>query len=178
MDPSDTAPTDADVLAAATGEMPTDVCPPHRWYRRAMAPPMAAASLGLPGFTLADLASELLWPDAAIRWIESAGGPRSPLADDGDTVDFCRLVAPDLVVLVADAGLGTINATLLAAAALHEHELAVVLNRYDDASELHRRNRSWLSDRCGIDPVVDTAALASGLGQRGDHDRRLDQTGR
>ena len=39
-------PTDADVLAAATGETPHDVCPRHRWYARALAPPMAADALG------------------------------------------------------------------------------------------------------------------------------------
>src|SRR3954447_23680520 len=36
---------DAAVLAAATGEHPDVVCPPHRSYERALAPPMAAAAL-------------------------------------------------------------------------------------------------------------------------------------
>ena len=40
-DPGDSS-TDAHVLAAATGEEPSMVCPRHRWYPAAMAPPMAA----------------------------------------------------------------------------------------------------------------------------------------
>ena len=55
--PTPTEPTDADVLAAATGEPPHAVCPEHRWLPRAMAPPMAAAALGLAPFTIADLAA-------------------------------------------------------------------------------------------------------------------------
>ncbi|HSP04712.1 MAG TPA: AAA family ATPase, partial [Acidimicrobiales bacterium] len=45
-DPDDDAPTDAEVLAAATGETPHDVCPEPGWYPVPMAPPMAAAALG------------------------------------------------------------------------------------------------------------------------------------
>ena len=43
----DPAPTDADVLARATGEATDDVCPPHRRLPMAVAPPMAAAGLAL-----------------------------------------------------------------------------------------------------------------------------------
>ncbi len=44
--PDDDGPTDAQVLAAATGEDPDDVCRPDRAYPVAMAPPMAADVLG------------------------------------------------------------------------------------------------------------------------------------
>jgi len=37
----DGRPTDAELLAAASGQAPWDVCPAHRWYPAAMAPPMA-----------------------------------------------------------------------------------------------------------------------------------------
>ena len=47
-----TGPTDAEVLAAATGEPATTVCPAHRWYEVPMAPPMAASVLGRPEPTL------------------------------------------------------------------------------------------------------------------------------
>src|SRR5204862_7343835 len=110
--PDDRHPTDAAVLADASGEPAETVCPPHRWYPRAMAPPMAAAALGRPPPALADLVAEIVWPDPLphLRWVEGAGGVRSPLGADGDNADLCRLLSPDLVVLVADAGLGTINA--------------------------------------------------------------------
>jgi hypothetical protein len=64
------------------------------------------------------------------------------------------------VVLVADSGLGTINLVRLGAEALDGHPVVVMLNRYDDG-DLHRRNRSWLSDRNGLDVVTDIGALAS-----------------
>ncbi|HEV3124719.1 MAG TPA: dethiobiotin synthase, partial [Candidatus Dormibacteraeota bacterium] len=42
----DPADYDAAVLGAASGELPESVCPLHRWYEMAMAPPMAADALG------------------------------------------------------------------------------------------------------------------------------------
>jgi dethiobiotin synthetase len=144
---------DAAVLAAATAEMPEQVCPPHRWYETAMAPPMAAESLGRPPFTIDDLVTELVWPDRAIDvgLIETAGGLRSPLAADGDCLDYCAALAPDLVLLVADAGLGTINAVRLSAAAVVPLGVATVvaLNRFDADADLQQRNLEWLRDRDG-----------------------------
>jgi len=58
-DPNDTSPTDAEVLARATGEAPETVCPRHRWLGLAVAPPMAAVALGLEPFTIAELAAEV-----------------------------------------------------------------------------------------------------------------------
>ena len=140
--------TDADLLGAATGEPPTVVCPDHRWYETPMAPPMAAAVLGLPPFTIADLARETTARETtieAITFVEGAGGPRSPLADDGDNVDYARALGASLVVLVADAGLGTINAVELCTAALTGFETLVMLNRFEPGLDLHRRNRDWLT---------------------------------
>ena len=164
-DADDTGPTDADVLAAATGEHPQDVCPGHRCYQVAMAPPMAAAVLGAAPFTVADLAAEIRWPSPwpAVRWVETVGGVRSPIAFDGDSVDLCTALEPDVVVLVADAGLGTINSVRLSAAALQPATVVVHLNRYDDSDELHLLNRAWLEDRDGFDVVVDPHALATRL---------------
>ncbi len=139
---------DAAVLGAASGETPEDVCPRHRWYEVAMAPPMAAELLGRPTFGIDDLMAEVRWPADRVEvgLVETAGGVRSPLACDGDGVSLCAALEPDLVVLVADAGLGTINAARLTAEALSTlpAPLVVVLNRFDPASELHLRNREWL----------------------------------
>ncbi len=163
-DPADNA-TDAHVLAAATGADPEAVCPPARWLATPMAPPMAADALGLPPFTIAQLAAEIPKPaDDRILFVESAGGVRSPLADDGDTVDLARACDADLVVLVADAGLGSINAVRLAVEALREQPAVIVhLNRFDATDELHRRNRDWLRTRDGLDVVTDAEALASSV---------------
>jgi dethiobiotin synthetase len=151
-------PTDAEVLAAASGERPDDVCPPHRSYAVPMAPPMAADVLGLPPVLLEDLVAELVWPDPVnVGLVEGVGGPRSPLAGDGDTVDLADLLDPDLAVLVADAGLGTINAVRLSLAALSSYRVVVMLNRYDGADDLHARNADWLATECDV--VTDVTAL-------------------
>jgi dethiobiotin synthetase len=149
-------PTDADLLAAATGQRAEDVCPPHRWYETPMAPPMAAEVLGQPPFTVDELAREVRdgWPPVEVVLVESAGGVRSPLADDGDTADLVAAVDADAVVLVGDAALGTINAVRLSLDALPGVPVTVFLNRFDPSSDLHRRNRDWLRDRC--DRVVET----------------------
>ncbi len=152
--------TDADVLAAATDDDPTAVCPRHRWYETPMAPPMAAEALGRPSFTVADLVTELDWPDAVdVGVVETAGGVRSPIAGDGDCASLASALEPDLVVLVADAGLGTINAVRLSAGAVAPLPLVVLLNRFDPTEELHERNRRWLAGRDGYDVVTTVAAL-------------------
>lgn len=156
--------TDADVLARATGERPTDVCPPHRWYEVPMAPPMAADLLGRPRFAVSDLVDELRWPDGMrLGLVEGVGGPRSPLATEGDTVTLAEALGPDTVLLVAGPGLGAINAVLLAVAALVPPSPVVFLNRYSEGNPLHVRNTEWLRDRAGLDVVTDLASLVSRL---------------
>lgn len=157
-EPGDDA-TDADVLAEATGVPPDEVCPRHRWLDVAMAPPMASDVLGLEAFTIADLVAELRWPEGCtVGFVESVGGPRSPLASDGDTVDLASVLRPDLVLLVADAGLGTINAVRLCAEVLGT-PLVVALNRWDGTDDLHRRNREYLE--ADFDVVVDPQDFAT-----------------
>jgi len=164
-DAADTA-TDADLLAAATGEDPAEVCPRHRTYRVAMAPPMAADALGAAPFTAAELAAEVVFPaGCAVGLVETAGGVRSPLTADADNVSFARLLQPDVALLVADAGLGTINAVRLALDALDGLPVLVVLNRYDGAVDLHRRNRAWLAERDGSPVVTGIAEVADAVGR-------------
>ena len=167
-EPADVAlrATDAQLLAAATGESPRTICPSHRWYEVPMAPFMAADVLGRPRVLLDDLLAELDWPDGVeVGFVEPAGGVRSPMGHDGaDTVALTAALAPDHVVLVADAGLGTLNAVRLCCAALDGFPVLVFLNRYDSSDELHRRNRSWLEAHGAAPVVTDIADLASRLG--------------
>ncbi len=163
--------TDAEVLGEASGEPPDVVCHPYRSYHRAMAPPMAAEVLGLPPFTVEDLVGELAWPEPPVDagLVEMAGGVRSPQAANGDAVAMVRALRPEVVLLVADAGLGTINEVRLSAEALApvaacmpgadgQHaqvaRLIVALDRFDQAHDLHRRNRQWLADRDGLEVVT------------------------
>jgi dethiobiotin synthetase len=152
---------DAAVLAAASGEKAEIVCAPHRWYEVPMAPPMAAEVLGRPPFHIGDLIDELSWPDVRVDvgLVETAGGIRSPLAADGDGITLCRALAPDLVVLVADGGLGAINAVRLTAGVI-EVPFVVVLNRFDDQSDLHVRNDQWLRGFDGLRVVAGPGARA------------------
>ena len=159
--PGGTEPNDADLLAGATGEQPTEVCPPHRRLAAAMAPPMAAAALGLPRFTIDELAAEVVAtaPAGAVVLVESAGGVRSPLADDGDTVALTKALRPDQVVLVADARLGTLNLVRMSVEGLAAHRIVVYLNRFDANDALQVANRDWLVTREGLDVVSDIEAL-------------------
>jgi dethiobiotin synthetase len=159
--PEHDGPTDADVLGAATGEDPHTVCPAHRWLPRAMAPPMAAEALGSARFTFADLAMEIAQssPRDAVVLVESVGGVRSPLAADGDTVALVAALQPAVVVLVADAELGTINVVRLSVDVLRPYRVVVYLNRFDRDRELHDRNHDWLVTREGLEVVTDPEAL-------------------
>jgi hypothetical protein len=73
------------------------------------------------------------------------------------------------VLLVADAGLGTINGVRLSTDALSplvggrsaknlgdgaSARLIVALNRFDEEHDIHRRNRQWLTDRDGFELVT------------------------
>lgn len=163
-DPADAGPTDAEVLGRASGEAPATVCPPGRSYPLAMAPPMAAARLGLPVPRLAELVDELCWPPGPVDvgLVETAGGLRSPQAADADALDLASALSPDLVVAVADAGLGAIHAVRHVADDLGRRRLAfvVVLNRFDASGALHVDNLAWLRDRDGIDARPGDAGIA------------------
>jgi dethiobiotin synthetase len=166
-------PSDADALGQASGEPALVVCPAHRWYEVAFAPPMAARSLGRSPVSIAALVAELCWPTPAVEvgLVEVAGGVRSPQADDGDAVDLGDLLRPNTVVLVAEAGLGTINMVRMSCEALtgvrsptgQSAPVSVVLNQFDATSELHRANRDWLSDECGLDVSISEPDQSDGL---------------
>jgi dethiobiotin synthetase len=125
-----------------------------------MAPPMAAAALGvtLPG--IAELAAALAasWPapgcDLAV--VEGAGGVASPLGADGTTADLAAALRPDRVVVVADPELGVIHSARLCVGALAPLPAVVHLNRFDGGSELHRRNAAWLAE---VDGMTVTTAV-------------------
>lgn len=162
----DPAP-DALVLAGAAGERADEVCPRHRWYELPLAPPMAAEALGRPPFTVAELAGEVVWPDGVdVGLVETVGGPRSPVASDGDSADLAAALSPDVAVLVAPAGLGAINAVRLSAAALAGvgAPLVVFLNRFA-GTDTDRRNRNWLNDE-GYEVVTTPSGLATRLRRR------------
>jgi dethiobiotin synthetase len=153
--------TDAEVLAEASGESADEVCPPERSYEVPMTPFMAADVLGRRLGSLAEMVGGLVWPTGVVvGLVESVGGVRSPITEAGeDSVTMATLLLPDLTVLVADAGLGTLNGVRLSVDAL-EGDVVVVLNRFDAADDLHRRNLAWLSAHLGRPTVTSIRALA------------------
>jgi dethiobiotin synthetase len=107
---------------------------------------MAAAKLGRAPFGIADLVRALSVPGSGILFVEGVGGPRSPLAADGDTIDLARALRPDGIVIVADPDLGVINDVLLCVGALERRDAVIFLNRFDENRELHVLNLRWLQE--------------------------------
>ena len=68
-------------------------------------------------------------------------------------------------MLVADAGLGTINDVRLSLEAIdrgaHVATPLVMLNRFDPADELDRRNRTWLVGALDVEVLSSLPALVS-----------------
>ena len=159
--------TDAARLAGASGEDLADICPAHRWYPLAMAPPMAADALGRGPVLMQELINEIHWPVGVdIGLVETAGGARSPVACDGDSMQLIERLQVDQVLLVADAGLGTINAVRLTLAAIGDIPTLVYLNRFEPDNELHELNRRWLIERDKLTVITDVHSLALAIEER------------
>lgn len=165
---SNDADTDASLLGQATATDPRAVCPAHRWYPLPLAPPMAADALGRPPIALDDLVAELDWPPGVdIGFLEGAGGLCSPIAHDGDTLALINRLRPDLVLFVANPALGIISHTRLAALALADNPLLVLLNRHDNTDQVNRRSRDWLATVDSLAVVTTTTAAADILASNG-----------
>ena len=128
---------------------PTTVCPPHRWLAVPMAPPDGGRR-ARPSRVhhRRPRRARSTWPEAtrsASSRAPAACALRSPTTATRSTSS--RALAPDVVLVVADAGLGTINAVRLDASTRSPpFPVVVALNRYDDGDDLHRANRDWLVD--------------------------------
>jgi dethiobiotin synthetase len=153
--------TDAARLAGASGEDVADICPAHRCYPLALAPPMAAQALGRGPLRMADIVNEIRWPPGVdIGFVETAGGVRSPLTSDGDSLELLRRLKVDRMLLVADAELGTINAVRLTMSAVGDTPTVVFLNRFQRGNELHELNRRWLIEQDELNVITDVHSLA------------------
>lgn len=141
-DADDQGPRDSELLADAAGCSRTEVC--DRQIPLAMAPPRAAALLGMPPVLMSELVAAVPRHTEPSQWVfvEGAGGIASPIADDGDNRDFLDVLDPDITIVVADAGLGTVNACTLAHAYLDARPHFFFLNRYDASDPLHVDNRA------------------------------------
>ncbi|MCP3162898.1 dethiobiotin synthase [Myxococcus qinghaiensis] len=149
------APSDALTLReAARSTLPLDVLCPHR-FRAPVAPGVAAARLGRePDWNVTLAAWARLKHGPAV--VEGAGGLFVPLDSRHDVIDLIQALRLP-VLLVARAGLGTLNHTALSLQALEARRIpvrAVLLSRGSqerDASE--RDNRALLEARHSV-PVL------------------------
>jgi len=108
-----------------------------------------------------EIVAEVHWPTGIdIGFVETVGGARSPLAGDGDSMELLRRLHVDQLLLVADAGLGTINSVRLTLAAVGTLPTLVYLNRFDTSNELHELNRRWLIERDHLSVITDVHSLA------------------
>ena len=159
-DPDEDGPTDAAVLAAATGQHPDAVCPPDRTYPVPLAPPMAAGRLGRTCPTLDELAASCRFDGKVeLGLVEGVGGLYSPMASDGHNLDLVERLEPGLVVLVASAALGGIHDTMACALPLSAYRQAVFFNRFDPDDEVHDLNARWLRDT-GLEVATSLSELA------------------
>ncbi len=181
------APEDALALRAACGPphdaLPLDRVCPHRF--RLPAAPVVAADAEQRAVSMAKIVEcvELARLAQAPLVVEAAGGLLVPLArtsdssiTGGDTfitnLDFARTLGLP-VVLVARAGLGTLNHTALSVEALVRRAIpiaGIVLNRSQAADDPSvRTNASWVEKLTSLQPlgpgpfVADAAARPAAL---------------
>lgn len=139
-------------------------------FKEAVSPHLAAAHLMQPvdlEMIEADFAGVRLLHDVTL--VEGCGGLLCPytLYADGR-----RVLQQDVVkalglatVLVAESGVGTLNATLLALDYMRTHDLplaGVILNRFDAANEIHQDNLATI-ELLGETDVVATIADGGGM---------------
>ena len=91
--------------------------------------------------------------------MEGSGGIICPLNLEGTTlmlVDVIKALALEIVI-VADAGLGTINSTLLTleyARSMKIDTRCIVLNRFDESSAIHCDNKKVIETMTGLEVLV------------------------
>ncbi|QSB06304.1 dethiobiotin synthase [Natronoglycomyces albus] len=146
-------------------------------YPDPLAPSVAARRCGQPGMTFDDAYAQVRASEADVTLIEGAGGLLVPLGQDDWTVaDLAQqLAAP--VVVVARAGLGTINHTALTLAELDRRSLEsfVVIgswpNRpgiaeYENLHDLPGRRIGCIPEKAGrLAPAAFQRAAEAWLGQ-------------
>ncbi len=135
--------------ARSQADLETVCC--HR-FSAAVAPGIAARRLGLSPPIQHTLAVFRAFPRTRPLVAEGAGGLLAPIDEQRDVVDLIKLLKLP-VLLVARAGLGTLNHTGLSLEALRRRKipvLAVLLNQTAPADESNADNPAYLAERYGV----------------------------
>lgn len=139
-------------------------------YRTPVAPHLAAKLDGNPldmDVVRQDFARMAAQYDYVV--MEGAGGIICPLRDDEtaqiEQIDVIKALQLS-VIIVADAGLGAINAGLLTLDYAKTQQIDVtgfILNRYETGNFLHIDNKAQLERRGGVPVIAGVAQNAAGL---------------
>ncbi len=136
---------DAEALAHAAGNWQTGHLRGMYFYRKPAAPYVAAVDQGSPPPDPTEIAKVVAGADQNVVLVEGAGGLRVPVDQSTDMANLAKACALP-VLLVARAGLGTINHTILSLDALASEGLTlagIVLSRTADvAPAIAASNRS------------------------------------
>ncbi len=114
-------------------------------FEPAVSPHLAAAMAGVE-IKKEKIASDFARIEADYIIVEGAGGIFTPLGDNLTQPDIIKMLGLP-VIIVADAGLGTINATVLTLEYARTHDITVkgvILNRYDAANPMHTDNKKQI----------------------------------
>ena len=149
---------DAEFLAhCADTAFPLDlVCP--QTYAEPLAPSVAAERAGKPlDWSAVQRSIDLMSAESDVLIVEGVGGLRVPMDEKFDFRDVASwLGAP--VVIVARAGLGTINHTLLTIESLRAKNIriaGVVINRYTaDPSSIAEETNPRVIEKRGKVPIL------------------------
>ncbi len=160
-EPAGDWPADHELLAAATGARPQDVC--ATTFGPAVSPHLAAELAGVQ-LSLGELeaAARAAAAGADLLVVEGVGGLLVPLTADHDVRDLAVALGLALVV-AARPGLGTINHTLLTLAAARAaglEVLGVVLTPWPATpSVMEQSNRATIAQRGSV--AVHTLAVTT-----------------
>lgn len=142
---------DAEFVAEVCGTKAAATC--LRRLKPPLAPEVAADQEGVPlsyRKILMDCKQSLASAECGV--VEGIGGLRVPLADGQEVIDFVAdLNLPALVV--ARAGLGTLNHTALTVEALHRRGISIhgiVLNKFEDATIAEQTNPIVVEQMTGL----------------------------
>jgi len=166
--------TDISILKKASGSRdPVNVVSPYR-FREELAPITILRRKGLQVSMDRILGSYMILKDSHdIVMVEGVGGIAVPLWEDVMTKDLIKTL--DLpVVIVARAGLGTINHTLLTKSYLSRfgiETLGVVLNQTSEPDGSEEDNPSLMEKYGGVD-ILGTVPLETSLKSRPDPDMK------
>ncbi len=164
-------PGDADYVRRAAGLKQTYAEMVSYVYENAVSPHLAAR-LEQPPVELSRIKKDFYSVAAAYDYVtmEGSGGIVCPIRYDDEQQLFLADIIQALrlpVLLVADAGLGTLNSVVTTCEYMQNHNLSlvgIILNNYDENQFMHRDNRLMIEKLTGRPPLAVVAPGCADLG--------------